>query len=229
MSLNKTLLVLCTGVALLAGCRNEQAEPTESAAPAIGAPAQDAPAAAPEPAPVSEAPAAPFDPGTLPVSGEPLGEFPYLAPPEGYLLIDAQTRDLARVPFWTGANLEFVEGRVHEVRIQPIEGKTYSRFEVLKRLDQALTGLGATRITTSEIPGTVLDNELPKDFGVEFNAGAGGYYSGAGEVSTYVIRRPDRIIWMKVFSDTIGGSVLVAETEPATAAAPTGEAAAAPQ
>lgn len=164
-------------------------------------------------------PPAPFDLSTVPVTDVALGEWPYLAMPEGYEYRNDKTLDLSRVPFWTGQALEFVEGKVYLSEIGVLGEKSYSRFEVLKRVDEALTALGATKITTSKVPSEVLDKDLPEDFGVEFNAGAGGYY-GNQEVSTYLIRHADRVVWFKVYSDGGGGSVLIAEGEPPAASAP---------
>ncbi len=58
------------------------------------------------------------------------------------------------------------------------------------------------------------EDELPDDFGVEFNAGAGGYYRSQ-ELSTYVLRQADRVVWFKVYSGTKDGSLLIAETDAA--------------
>lgn len=222
MQPRKTLLMISVATVLIAGCSKPQPESetvstspssTEVAEslPAVSTPAD---AAVSQPAQADAAAAVAFDMTKIPVSDKPLDAFPYLAPPAGYVLENTETKDLARVPFWTGRALEFVEGKVHQARIDADGEKSYSRFEVLKRVDEALTALGAVRVTQSEVPEELLEKELPKDFGVEFNAGAGGYYGGQ-EVSTYVLRRADKAVWFKVYSDTNSGSLLVAETEAA--------------
>lgn len=222
MMSSKTLLAAALAVALLSACKKE----AEAPAPADDAQAAtEAPATGNEAAPEAEAPAAdaaaapaaPFDVSSIPISDKPLGDWPYLVLPEGYEYQEAKTLDLSRVPFWTGQGLEFVEGKVHMARVRAAGEKTYSRFEVLKRIDEALTALGASRITTSKIPSAVLEKDLPEDFGVEFNAGAGGYY-GDEEVSTYLIRHADRLVWFKVYSDAGGGSILIDEAAPVAAA-----------
>ena len=63
----------------------------------------------------------------------------------------------------------------------------------------------------------MLKEQLPEDFGVEFNTGAGGYY-GNQEVSTYVLRHADQVTWFKVYSDTNSASLLIAETRAPVAA-----------
>lgn len=219
--MRKSLLSMAVVAALLTGCAKEDAP----AAPAGEMPAVDAASEAPAAVPEAEAagassPAAaatPFDVSTVAVSDLPLGEWPYVAAPEGYVLEGARTLDLSQVPFWTGQALQPVEGKVYEARIRADGEKTYSRFEVLKRVDQSMTAIGAHKVTTSEVPQAVIDAQLPKDFGVEFNTSSGGYYGGQ-EVSTYVLRRADRTVWFKVFSDANAGSLMIAEAEPAAPA-----------
>lgn len=227
---NRNVLVAVIAAVLLAGCNKDAApEPV---------PAADAPTPAtvepPEPvtsgsAPAGELPpaddaadapeATPFDVATVPVSDIALGDWPYIAAPDGYELRNTRTLDLSQVPFWTGEMLQPVEGKVFEARVRETGEKSYSRFEVLKRFDEALTALGAQKITTSEVPRAVIDTDLPKNFGVEFNTGAGGYY-GNQEVSTYVLRQTDRVVWFKVYSDGNNGSLLIAESGDVPAGAP---------
>lgn len=219
MSMKPVVLVVAMSVAL-AGCKQQAASDAEGgAASAASAPAEPATEAAP--AETVEAPAeaapAPFDIARIPLTDKPLGDWPYLAVPAGYEWEDEKTLDLSRVPFWTGQALAFVEGKVFLGRIDEAGDKQFSRFEVLKRVEDALTALGATKVTTSGIPEAILEKDMPKDFGSEFYAGAGGYRSAGEELSTYVIRHADRNVWFKVAANTDDASILVAETEPAAA------------
>lgn len=222
MEMGKTLLALGVASVLLVGCKQQEEAAAE---PVAEAPAESAPAPAPAeqatlPPPGVPAEAKPFDIASLPVTDKPLGDWPYLVAPQGYEWNGEKTLDLSRVPFWTGQALEFVEGKVFLGGLQPIGDKSFSRFEVLKRADQALTGLGATKVTTSGISDAIHEKDMPENFGSEFYAGAGGYRSSGKELSTYVIRHADRTVWFKVFADTNSGSILIAETEPVAAAAP---------
>lgn len=227
MRTNRTVLPAALAAAvMLAACTGDAEPAPAEAAPDVVAAPDAAPAAeAPAPEPAGQTAAtppqdvAPFDVASVPVSSGDLGEWPYVAAPEGYEFRSARTLDLSQVPFWTGQALQPVEGKVFEARIRETGEKSYSRFEVLKRLDQALTALGAQKITTSEVPRDVIREQLPKNFGVEFNAGAGGYY-GNEEVSTYVLRQANRVVWYKIYSDGNGGSVLIAESEDVPAATP---------
>lgn len=213
MELNETLLAAAVALVALSGCRKEETPVGEArpAAETTQAPAAREPAHTEAVAPAVEE-AVPFDVATIPVSDKPVGDWPYLAAPEGYELRSERTLDLSRVPFWTGQALEFVEGKVYEARVGAAGDKTYSRFEVLKRIDEALAALGAVKVAAGKIPRQVLDDELPEDFGVEFNTGSGGYYPGQ-ELSTYVLRHADKATWFKVSSNTNSASLLVAEAD----------------
>lgn len=217
MPLNKTLTTVAIAAALLSACKPQAA--TEDVAsepvPAPAATPAPAPAASVEPvATEAAAPAqaaAPFDIASVPLSDKPLLDWPHLAAPAGYELRSARTLDLAQAPFWTGRALQLVEGRVFEAQVSEVDDKAYSRFEVLKRIDEMLTAQGAVKIASGEIPSEVLDNELPRDFRTDLNAGAGGYYNGR-ESSTYVLRRADRAVWFTVYSGGNSGNLLVAES-----------------
>lgn len=221
MLLNKTMIAAAVAVALLSGCKQESAPAQEAAVETAEPSATDVPAPAEDalsqPTDTVEAaqeasPPAPFDLSTVPVSDTPLGDWPYLAAPDGYSFDRARTLDLSQVPFWNGQTLQLVEGKVYEARIRADGEKTYSRFEVLKRTEEALVAQGAVKIASGKIPREVLDEHLPDGFGVEFNTGAGGYYSGQ-DLSTYVLRQADRVVWFKVHAGNNDGSLLIAETD----------------
>jgi len=222
---NKMLLAFALASAALSGCNQEQEEAS------AGMPAVEAPAAPANTAPAGAATATaegesgasaqvePFDVSTVPVTDEALGEWPYVSVPVGYEWNNEETFDLSRVPFWTGDRLEFVEGKVFVAQMKAAGEKTYSRFEVLKRVEEALLAQGATRIAASKVPNAVIDKDLPENFGSEFYAGAGGY-SGDQDVATYLIRHADRTVWVKAFADASSGSFLVAEQPAAPVATP---------
>jgi len=218
MRSNRTVLVVAMATVMMMGCNRDAPPEATPDAPTVETPAAEAPAgplAAPEVAPAEAMPAAetaPFDVATVAISDAALGEWPYITPAEGYGWSDARTLDLSQVPFWTGQRLQAVEGKVFEARVGAVGEKTYSRFEVLKRFDEALAALGARKITQSEVPSAVIETDLPKNFGSEFYPGSGGYY-GNQEVSTYVLRQADKVVWYKLFSDGNGGSVLAAESD----------------
>lgn|SRR5690606_5338052 len=235
MALDRTLLALCVGAALLAGCGRtddaQQAAPDAAAGMAADQAGPASPSSDAQPA-ADEADAAPdaagsgaFDIASVPPSGQSLGEWPYLSAPEGYSFRTDPakgTKDLARVPFWTGQQLVWVEGRTFESRVEAGEGKNYSRFEVLKRIDQALTALGAKKLVERSFDRDFYhaNKDELEPFRREFHAVQDAYwYDNPAE--TYVIRGPDRVVWVAVTSSqSSGGGVLVAEAPLPGAGAP---------
>lgn len=223
MSLKTTVLMLAMGVAL-AGCNKDKdgEDAATSGAPAAAPvaeasaaaqPGNDA-AAAPAAAPVA-AQAAVFDINSVPASDKPLGEWPYLVLPAGYQFsgnVSEKTKDLARVPFWTGSQLLWVEGKTYEAEMRAGDGKTYSRFEMLKGIDQALTALGAVTLTERSYGETVYEANKPElaPFRSEFDDIDDAYWYDK-DARTYLIRRADKAIWVVVYADNYDGAVLVAE------------------
>ena len=224
---NMTLTAAVVALALLSGCKKQ--DDAQPAAEVGAAPAPAAPAAtteaAPAPAPAAEAPvatpAAPqataFDIGSIPASDKPLPAWPYVALPAGYAFDDAdelskRSKDLARVPVWTGGELLWVEGKVFNDEVESAEGKTYSRFELAKGLRQHIESLGGVRVNErSYDEATYRANEKAlEDFRREFNDIREAYWYDQ-DVETYVIRRDEGVVWIVVQARNGEGSVLVAE------------------
>lgn len=224
MRISKTLLALGVATALLAGCKKQDdqvtAEPaatapeasateTETPAPASEAPAAEAPAAAPT--------AAEFDINSIAVSEVALPEWPYIALPAGYHYyysedLASRSKDLARVPVWTGGQLLWVEGKTFSDSIRSDDGKTYSKFEVRKNLQQAIEALGGVRLTERSFDRAVWDANKKdlEDFRQEFDRMQSAYWYDS-DADTYVIRRADKAIWIVTRTDNGSGALMVAE------------------
>ena len=100
--------------------------------------------------PVQAAPGKAFDASSLPVSNVPLGAFPYIALPNGY--VTATTPDVAdfdQVPFWTGDHLEVVEGKVWSAHIDASQEKTFSDLELERNIESLVSSLGGRKILTA--------------------------------------------------------------------------------
>ncbi len=216
MSMRNAMLVLALGVTL-AGCAKKQDEAAPAAeapvAPAAEQPA--APAATPAAAPVPAMTA--FDINTIPESTAALPAWPYVALPSGYQFnyaddLASRTKDLARVPVWTGGQLLWVEGKVFSDRIDNQDGKTYSRFEVRKNVQQAIEALGGVRLTERTFDeATYKANEKAlDDVRQEFDRMQSAYWYDE-DADTYVIRRADKAIWVVFQSSNDRGALLVAE------------------
>lgn len=215
---NKTVMTLCVAMAMLAGCKAKDTPVAEATPAPAAAPAPvEAPPAATQAPSVTPAPPAPtaFDINTIAVSDTPLGEWPYLVLPAGYKFsgnLADQTKDLARVPVWTGGQLLWAEGKTFESELRAGEGKTYSRFELLKGIDQALTALGAVTLTQRSYDETVFEANKAElgPFRSEFDDIDDAYWYDK-DARTYLIRRADKAIWVVVYADNYNGAVLVAE------------------
>ena len=222
MRLDRTVLAVTMAVALLAGCKKEQAEvaaPADAAESAeVAAPAADVAEQVAVEAPATAVPAvAAFDIGTLAVSDKPLGAWPYITMPAGYALghadeLASRSKDLARVPVWTGGQLLWVEGKTFSDAIRSDDGKTYSKFEVRKNLQQAIEALGGVRIgERSYDEATYKANEKAlDDFRQEFDRIRDAYWYDA-DADTYVIRRADKAVWVVLQTGNGDGGILVAE------------------
>ena len=225
METSRTLLALGVTIALLGGCKKQEdaapaaaepvaAAPAEPAAPAPAAAEPAAPAAA---APAAAAPGARFDLAAIPVSTAALPAWPYLAPPAGYEFDDAdrlerRTKDLARIPVWTGGQLLWVEGKVFSDGIDNADGKTFSRFELAKGLREQIEALGGVRVSERSYDRDfyTANEKALDDFRQEFDDLQDAYWYDK-DVDTYVIRRADKAIWIVTQTDTGSGAIMVAE------------------
>ena len=213
-----TLLCLSLTAALLVGCKKDETVATPAPEPASEA-ASPAPAAEPSAAAPAAAPVAAqaFDINAVPVSDKPLGDWPYIAPPAGYVWDDAgeigkNTKDLARVPVWTGGELLWVEGKTFSDDIETPEGKTYSRFEVRKGIEQAIAAIGGQRIGERTFDETVYraNEKALGDFRSEFSDMSNAYRYDE-EADTYLVRQPDKAIWFVTTANNDRTVVMVVE------------------
>ena len=201
----------------------------ESAPVETAAATNDAASAGPEAVPGAAdtdgaaAPAAGFDIGAIATSAVDLPAWPYAVLPEGYRYsagtnLDRRTRDLARVPVWTGSELLWVEGKVFEDSIRTADGKTWSRYEVSKLVRDQLQALGAVQLADRSVDKATYEasqKELDQ-FRREFTHVRDAYWYGR-DVDTFVIRRADSAIWIVLQVGNGSGAVLVAEGPAPTA------------
>jgi len=153
-----------------------------------------------------------FSIDSIPISTVPLGSFPYFSLPDGYKPMNPpETRDFGHFPFWTGTELHDVEGKLFMSFIDAKDGKTYSDYELKKNIEAVLKQAGGQQLTDSKIPSDVTD-KLPEDVTVGMNTGLGDVYNDPTE--TWVIRRPDRQIWVHFVAGRNSASWTILETKP---------------
>ena len=224
MRMSKTLLALGVASALLVGCKKQDdsaAADTATAAADANATQTEAPAVETSPA-ATEAPAAKpavvaFDIDKIPVSDKPLPAWPYIALPAGYHYHEAddlagQSKDLARVPVWTGGQLLWVEGKVFSDGIDNADGKTFSRFELAKGLREQIEALGGVRVSERSYDRDfyTANEKALDDFRQEFDDLQDAYWYDK-DVDTYAIRRADGVVWVVLQTRNDDAAVLVAE------------------
>ncbi len=223
MQTRKTLLMISMATALIAGCSKPAETETAPASPPASDAVATAPVAAPadavssQPAQASGAAAAQFDISKIAVSDKPLPEWPYVALPAGYEFegadhIAKQSKDLARVPVWTGGELLWVEGKTFSDGIDNVEGKSFSKFEVRKNLQQAVEALGGVRLSERSFDEeTYKANEKAvDDFRQEFSKVRDAYWYDK-DADTYLIRRADKAIWIVAEFSNSDAGLMVSE------------------
>lgn len=81
------------------------------------------------------------------------GAFPYFSIPDGYANPnqDIPIDDYGKIPFWTGTDLEWVEGTVYQSVIMAADGENFSSIELKKLVDDMITAVGGVQITDSKM------------------------------------------------------------------------------
>ena len=181
----------------------EQAPPVDNAASPAATPL-------PSPAPNAGAPVGSYDTGKAPLSAVKLGTFPYLALPTGYVAESAQTLDLARFPVWVGDHFVWVEGKVYQSRIATGEGKTYSKYELQRNIEDEIAQAGGKKVAETQLPSEMREKLDPDAQQVSTGLGDIIQYPAV----TFLIHRADKDIWLHFCSGTAGGSWAVIETKP---------------
>lgn len=156
-----------------------------------------------------------FEAASLPVSTTPLGAFPYLALPKGYVVATTpDTSDFDQIPFWTGDRLEAVEGKVWSAHIDAAQGKAFSDLELQRNVESVVSSLGGKKIFDGKIPEEASQRikEWPRDFAMKYNSGLGDIWNNATQV--FVIHRTDRDIWIHLCSYAFGAGLLIVESKP---------------
>ena len=195
-------------LALLAGCKKERA----------AASAEDAAAVAPDNAAgakqAGDDGAAPrqggdFDISTIPLSKVPLGDFPYISLPQGYVSNgDPETKQIARFPFWVKGRAHWVEGRFYLVNVYPGQEGGYNPYELRRNLDALVAQMGGVKVSEEKIP-----YDTVKGWGDEITS---GFLTGLGDVynvpaTTYLVRRDDGNIWIHFAQDSTQGGIIVGQ------------------
>ena len=206
------VLALSAVALILAACSGETDKTGDQASvPEVSEAATDTEQAdAPAPTPASV-----VDLNQVAISTADLGAFPFVALPNGYLLRDSVTMDLAAFPIWTGQGFQTVEGKVYMARSGTPDGKTYSRLEFQRAIDASIKALGGVQVANSQAPNPAID-DLPETLRSDMSLGLGSLYGNP--IITYVIRQPGRTVWIHLLTDSSQANWAIVEA-PAVPAA----------
>lgn len=163
----------------------------------------------------SKAAPADFDLDKIPVSSKPLGAFPYFGLPRGYISgTNNKPKEYDHFPFWVGDHFQWVEGKLFYNSIESKEDKEFSRFEVVRNLENLITAAGGVKVFEGKIPGDSCQAlaDRPDDITVDYVDGIGDIYNDPS--STYVLRRTDKTIWIHLCVSSGSGGWVIAETKP---------------
>ncbi len=153
-----------------------------------------------------------FDLNNIPISTAVLGEFPYIELPQGYRYQNDENRKFERVPFWTGHDFHWVEGKLFSSGISAkSDYKEGSYLEIQRNLDAVIKQLGGVEVANSQIP-KELANSLPDAIRVQHGSGLADIYNYPAQ--TYVIRQADKNIWFHLAQSGNYMGLMVAESQP---------------
>ena len=215
MRLDKTGLAIGVAAAiamsLLAGCKKDGATDAlkETAAAALEKATDAKPGQADDAAGADQAKGGDFDVSSVPLSTVALGDFPYITLPEGYVGNgDAETKRIARFPFWVKGKAHWVEGRFHLVNVYPEKEGDYNPHELRKNLEAMVEQMGGVKLSEEQIPYDTI-----KSWGDEITM---GFLKGLGDIynvpaHTYVVRRDDGNIWIHFAQDTAQGGLIIGQ------------------
>src|SRR5690606_2722574 len=119
-----------------------------------------------------------------------------------------------RVAVWTGDRLEWVEGRVIESLLHAERGTGWSRPAVVRNIDHQTAQAGGGQATEAQPPKEIID---AWDEEQAYSQGRGDIYTA--KVATWLVRRPDRNIWLHFVGNAASGSWMVIESAPCQATA----------
>ncbi|KFF18773.1 OmpA family protein [Flavobacterium hydatis] len=155
-----------------------------------------------------------FDINSIPVSNKPLGAFPYFNLPENYEGTPKNNiTDYDVAYFWAKDHFEKPEGKIFYARIKAKEGKSYSDLEVARNLEEIIKSVDGVKISEMKVPADSSD-VIPNNNRIKYLNGYG--FIANAITTTYLIRRPDRNIWVQLTpgDDAVSAGWMILETKP---------------
>ena len=199
-------------LALLTACSpSESPQTAASANAAAGAAPAESSAGASDTVPAPAA-AAGFDIEQVPVSQATLGTFPYFSLPEGYLGRNTEQRRFDRVPFWTGDRLEWIEGQTWGTQVHTERSDDFSLAELRANVQAMVQAAGGHLVHSGMLSAAAREaiNQAPDQLASRYGSALGDIYNEPA--TTWVIRLPDRQVWIQLAGSGFSAGLLVAQT-----------------
>lgn len=156
-----------------------------------------------------------FDIHAVPISEHPLGAFPFFSIPDGYREVSTNTRtlDFGEALFWTGTDVQRVEGRVYatSIRIDRSQSpdKQFSDLEVVRNLERAVVSAGGVEIFAGETPADRRDEIFAV---MKAYRGEPTCYSHSPQ-QVFVLRRDDGNVWVRTCRGGTHAGLMVLQEE----------------
>lgn len=214
---------------LLSACGGAGETQSESVVVEVPAPesAQASPTlqeSAPEAAATTTATEGAFDPAKIPVTDKLTGTFPYIQLPNGYRFTnfgsdrgDGRVMDFDREYFMYHGVLTPMEGRTFRAVVRPdreaVQDKEFSRLEVQRNFDDLVARLGGVKVSDGSAS---MDQELDRIKQLDRQASDSNHlYSSqyTNNVHTYVIRKPDALVWIQLGMGGNDAKIAILETQ----------------
>lgn len=142
-----------------------------------------------------------FDINNVPVVKSRLGTFPYFSLIEGYKVNWNQDVPFDRYEFFDGTKPITVEGRLNRISAT---GTGASTYEILKTYESLVKGLGGVRVWEGEAYPAVrhFSEKRHRD-----------YAQSGDRMGVYLLRTPDKEIWLEVYTSRTEGGYFLALLE----------------
>ena len=161
-----------------------------------------------------------FDISTIPVSDKQIGTFPYFKLPPGYEFTDpnkyhgtGEIKDYDKEYFYNHGKYTPAEGKTYKAVIRVVDNKKFSKLELQKSFDDLINQLGGVKINNSEPIQKEEKDRLEK---TDPQAYTNGYLHSCinwEDVNTYIIRTPEKVLWVQYNLGSDDANITVLETK----------------
>ena len=158
-----------------------------------------------------------FDIKSLPLSKADLGTFPYVKTLPNFTARDSVTIEQNRTYFYDGKTYLPVDGQVssQKLNVRDSNQKIPSEFQIIQAFDQLVATLGGKKVFEGKLPDELVKKITTHDLvelGARHQVAPSAFYG----VVEYVIKTPEKEVWLQVVPSSIGShfyTLLVVEKQ----------------